>query len=79
MSYDLTVHVVLTVEDHVKDLEQQAAEANARAEQYKKMMQRYEQIATDEQHVNLELIDTLKANGLRYRPSADMRTWTWSR
>ena len=79
MSYDLTVHVFLTVEEHVQSLERQTAEANARADEYKKMMRRYEQIATDEQRVNLELIDTLKANDIRYRPSADMRTWSWSK
>lgn len=77
--YDLTVHVVLTVEEHVKDLERQTAEANARVDEYKKKMRRYEVIAADEQRVNLELIDTLRANDIRYRPSADMSTWTWSR
>ena len=77
--YDLNIHVFLTVEEHVKDLERQTAEAIARADEYKKKMQRYEMIATDEQRVNLELIDTLRANGLRYRQSADMRTWSWSR
>ena len=29
----------------------------------------------DAQHVNIELVDTLKTYGFRYRQSADMRSW----
>ena len=77
--YDLNIHVFLTVEQRVQELERQTAEAVANAAEYKKKMQRYEMIATDEQRVNIELIDALKANGIRYRPSADMRTWYWGK
>lgn len=77
--YDLNIHVFLTVEQRVQELERQTAEAVANAAEYKKKMQRYEMIACDEQRVNIELIDALKANGIRYRPSADMRTWHWGK
>lgn len=71
----LELHVYFQNNDFVKVLQEDRAEALKRAEEWKQKHDRTVIQCADEQRVNLELIDLLRSHGIRYRPSADMRTW----
>ena len=70
-----TLNVFVQNNDYVRQLEAEMEDFKRRAEEWE---QRYRRIAAkcaDEQRLNLELISTLQVHGIRFRPSADIRTW----
>ena len=77
--YELTLNVYLQNNDHVKQLEKERDEAIKRAEELKQKNDRLIMDMAHEQVVNLELVDLLKAHGVKFRKSADMRTWESAR
>lgn len=72
---DFTLNVFMQNSDYVKQLEQERDEAIQRAAELKVKYQAISRKCTDEQYVNIELIDICKANGYRFRPGLDMRNW----
>lgn len=67
----LVIRVLLQNDDYVKRLEQQLQSANERAVQ---LEQQFNKLQADYMGLscrNLEMIDTLKANGIKYRKGLD--------
>lgn len=76
---DFNVNVYLQNNDFVRQLEAERDEALRQVASCVLRMGDLERRLVDEQHVNLQLIDLLRNHGIRYRPSADMRTWDWNK
>ena len=74
---DFTLNVFFQNNDYVKQLEAERDAALKRAADAVRRASELETRCVDEKQVNIQLIDLLHANGIRYRPSADMRTWEW--
>lgn len=72
---EFKLNVFFQNNDYVHQLEQDRAEAEKRAEEWKRRCERLVIRVADEQRVNLELIELLKVHGVKYRPTSDMRTW----
>ena len=71
----MDINVFFQNNDYVKDLERQRDEAAESARLWKA---KYDDLSRDYGGVvivNIELCDTLKANGIRFRSSADTRRW----
>lgn len=79
MEFDLSLNVFLQNNDYVKQLEQQVEQLERDNAEWKRKYQRldvdYSYIAS----VNLELIDTMKLNGYKFRKQSDVRTWDLKR
>ena len=75
MPGEIKLNVFFQNNDYVRQLEQDRAEAEKRAEEWKQRCQRLIERVADEQRVNLKLIDLLQAHGIKYRTTSDMRTW----
>ena len=75
MSGEFKLNVFVQNNDYVRQLEQERALAEERAKEWKNKHDRLVVRCADEQRVNLELMDLLKAHGIRYKLSSDMRTW----
>lgn len=75
MSEPLEVNVYLQNNDHVRMLEALLEDSRKQEEVWHNRCRIAEMRLADEQHINLELIDLLKAYGFKYRGSLDMRTW----
>jgi hypothetical protein len=75
----LTVRILLQNDEYVKTLEQGLVNANERASHWEKRCKKLELEYARASHFNLELIDLLKANGIRYRPCLDGGTWEKSK
>lgn len=67
--------VFLQNTDYVKELEDRLQKAERRASELEHKLEVAQSKMADVQLVNLELIDTLKAQGYKFRPKADSRTW----
>ncbi|MEA4896598.1 MAG: hypothetical protein VB064_15245 [Oscillospiraceae bacterium] len=61
--------------DQMRLLESLLVDAREQETVYRERCKIAEERLADAQRVNMELIDTLKAYGFRYRKTADMRTW----
>ena len=72
---EFTLNVFMQNSDYVKQLELERDEAIERATEYKLKYQAMSRKCNDEQYVNLELIDICKANGFKFRPGVDIRSW----
>lgn len=69
------VNVYLQNNDFVRRLEADLFDAKRQESLWRERCKVAESRLGDAQHVNMELIDTLKSYGFRYRQSADMRRW----
>ncbi len=67
----LVIRVLLQNDDYVKSLEQQLQLANERAVLLKQQFDRLQSDYMSLSVRNLEIIDTLKANGIKYRKGLD--------
>ena len=75
MPGEIKLNVYFQNNDYVRQLEQDRAEAEKRAEEWKLRCDRLIIRVADEQRINLQLIDLLQAHGIKYRFTSDMRTW----
>lgn len=74
--YRLDVNVFLQNNDYVRELEKRNAEMQALLEEANRRAAVAESKSLNELYVNMELTDLLHANGIQFRPTADMRTWS---
>lgn len=65
------IRVLLQNDDYVKSLEQQLQLANERAVQYKQQCDKLQMDYASLSVRSLEMIDTLKANGIKFRKGLD--------
>jgi hypothetical protein len=74
-STPVEVVVYLQNNDLVRRLEADLEDAQRKSGYWRERCLRAESRLSDAQRVNLELIDTMKLNGFKFRKSADMRRW----
>lgn len=71
----ITIRVLLQDSAEIKKLTLERDTAQNRANDFQEQLKRARNDMADVQRVNLELIDTLKSYGYKFRPNADVRTW----
>lgn len=59
----------------VTQLKQSRDDALQRAGEWKKKFEELSRKYADIQHVNIELVDTLRINGIRFRSTAEVAKW----
>lgn len=75
MTPEFNVNVFMQQSEYVKQLESERDEALRREAEALRRMNAAEFASRNEMTVNNQLIDLLQRNGIKYRKSADMRTW----
>lgn len=71
----LTIRILLQNSEDVKRLVQEKDAALKRVSELEIQLKKERARMADVQLMNLELIDTLKSYGYKFRPAADVRTW----
>lgn len=71
----MDINVYLQNNDYVKQLEAERDEALHKAAEYERRYRDLDRKYGNVMLVNIELCDTLKANKVRFRSSADSRNW----
>lgn len=69
------INVYFQNNDYVKQLVSERDEAEARAREWERKFRDLDRRVADIMKVNIELCDTLRANKIRFRCSADSRNW----
>jgi hypothetical protein len=75
MSDVLTLNVYLQNNDYVRQLEYDLAQSNKERDEWQRKFRDLDFKVAGIQKVNIELNDFIRAHGLRYRSSADIRNW----
>jgi hypothetical protein len=73
--FPLEVNVYLQNNDHVRELEALLEDSRRQEAISRANCKAAETRLADALHINMELIDMLKAYGFKYRRNADMRSW----
>lgn len=71
----LNVNVFLQNNDLVVEMQDKLNKMQFLVDEYKKEVSKLRTKLCDEQYVNIELIDMVKALGGRFRPGLDIRNW----
>lgn len=75
MPDSITLNVFLQNSDYVRQLEHELSEVRAQLERMNERYINLQSSYANVSHVNLELVDMLKVHGIKFRKSADIRTW----
>lgn len=73
----MEITVYLQNNDYVKSLETERDYALEELCKFKTQFKRLETRLGDAQRINIELVDLLRAHGIRFRPSSEISTWNY--
>ena len=75
MDFDLTLNVFIQNNDEMNRMQRDLIEAYRQRDEAIFSMKRLEIEVVNEKQVNMELCDLLRANGIRFRKTAEMSKW----
>jgi len=75
MDCDLTLNVYVQNNDEMNRMQRELLDAIRQKDEAILAMKRLEIEVVGEKQVNMELCDLLRANGIRFRKTAEMRNW----
>ena len=75
MDCDLTLNVYVQNNDEMNRMQRELLDAIRQKDEAILAMKRLEIEVVSEKQVNMELCDLLRANGIRFRKTAEMRNW----